>query len=322
MTAIRARGLTYTYRSRRTVSTASPETGAIVIGPLDLTVAPGETVALLGPNGSGKSTLLRILSTALRPARGELVLLDLPGARLRRLRRTIGYAGDTAVHIDALSGLDNARFFGRAAGLTGGVARERALSLLDRLGLGKDHHRPVGAYSFGMRRRLLLAQALLHRPRLLLLDEPTLGLDPEGRDVIRALIEEHTAGGAAAVLASNDVAWTAGCCDRVLFLHRGAVVGGGSPGEIVGGLSGARLEIRIRADRPPVIELEGATIEESTTRRVSVRSPDGAALLPDLCDRLIRAGAEIRAVRVHEPDLAEAFRLLTGTELTGDAPGP
>ena len=220
---VRGDGLTYRYPSGRRGVEA-----------VDLEARPGEVVALLGPNGSGKSTLLRLLATELRPGAGRLELLGrVPSRRTVALRRRLGVAPDVPVHLDVLSGRHNVVLFGRAAGLGSREARERADALLERLGLAEDAAAPAGAYSHGMRRKLLLAQALVHEPDLLLLDEPTLGLDPPSREALLDLLRERAGTGAATVVASNDLPFVWELAHRVAFLHRGRKVAGGTPAELL-----------------------------------------------------------------------------------------
>jgi ABC-type multidrug transport system ATPase subunit len=272
---------------------------------------------VLGPNGAGKSTLLRVLATARPPSAGELRLLGrsaLPPDPA--LRRHIGYAGDTPVHIDALSGRENALLFARAAGLDPGRASEAVGRLLDRLGLAEDADRPAGGYSHGMRRKLLLAEALAHEPAIVLLDEPTLGLDPPSRDALAALLRERADAGATVVLATHDTRLAESLCDRVLLLHQGSVAAEGTPTELIRRLAPTtRVVVELR--NPPRVPptLEGARTAAATRDRLVVEAGAGTAVLPALCEALLAAGAEIASIRVREPGLAEAFLTLTGSDL-------
>ncbi|MFI5279707.1 MAG: ABC transporter ATP-binding protein [Gemmatimonadales bacterium] len=223
--AVRGRALELRY-GRRTALLA-----------LDLDVAAGEVVGVLGPNGAGKTSLLRLLATGRRPAAGTLALLGEDASHpTAALRRKIGVAGDEAVHLDALSGRENLALFARAAGLSRAAAARAADPMLDRFHLTADADRPVAEYSLGMRRRLLLAEALAHEPRLVVLDEPTTGLDPEGRDALRAVLRERAAAGAAVVCASNDVAEVERLADRVIFLRDGRKVLEGGPRDLIAAL--------------------------------------------------------------------------------------
>jgi ABC-type multidrug transport system ATPase subunit len=221
----------------------------IALSALDLDVAAGEIVGVLGPNGAGKTSLLRLLATSRRPAAGTLALLgrdaNPPTAALRRM---IGVAGDEAVHVDALTGRENLALFARAAGLSSADASRAADTMLDRFHLTSDSDRPVAEYSLGMRRRLLLAEALAHDPRLLVLDEPTTGLDPEGREALRESLKERAAVGAAVVCASNDVAEVERLADRVIFLRGGRKVLEGGPRDLIAALGEKPVAVMRRPD--------------------------------------------------------------------------
>jgi ABC-type multidrug transport system ATPase subunit len=220
--------------------------GRTALAALDVDVAAGEIVGVLGPNGAGKTTLLRLLATGRRPASGTLALLGHDARRpTAALRRQIGVAGDDTVHADALTGRENAVLFARAAGLSRADADRAASDLLERFSLASDANRPVAEYSLGMRRRLLLVEALAHAPGLLVLDELTIGLDPEGRETLRGVLRERAGQGAAVVCASNDVAEVEQLCDRVLFLRAGRKVLEGEPGELIARL-GAREVVAVR----------------------------------------------------------------------------
>lgn len=311
--ALRARELSYRYPSGRRG----------VVG-IDLEVAPGEVVAFLGPNGSGKTTLLRLLATDLRAGSGRLEILGrVPGRRPADLRRRLGVAGDEPVHLEALSGRQNAIFFGRAAGVPRAEAESRADELLALLGLAPDARAPAGSYSYGMRRKLLLTQALVAGPELVLLDEPTVGLDPPSRGVLHDLLRQRVADGAAVVLATNDLPFVRRVAHRIAFLHEGRKVADAPPSELLAAVEG-RTTLEIGLEGPPPREVDyppGLGVRPRPGGLV-VESPDGPGVLPDVCRALLDAGAALREVRVREPDLADVFRALTGDELREDPPGP
>ena len=186
-----------------------------VLGPLDLSLVSGDSLAVLGENGSGKTTLLRLLATASRPAGGELRLFGLDATRERtELRRRIGYLGDVAGHYPALTALENLEFFCDLHG----VERARAPRLLEQVGLAAVGRRRAGQLSRGMAQRLGLARALLNAPELLVLDEPDAGLDEEGRGLLSRLVEGRTL-----VLATHDRELAAQLCRHTLDLSRRAL---------------------------------------------------------------------------------------------------
>jgi ABC-2 type transport system ATP-binding protein len=311
--AVEARGVEQRYRGGRGV------------GPVDLCVAPGEVLVLMGPNGAGKTTLLRLLATLGRPQRGELLWFGAP--RGRAARESIGLSLDTAVEEATLSGLQAAHFWCRQWVGDGGVALRLCEESLRRFGLWEVRDEPVGAYSFGMRRRLALVEALAHEPRLALLDEPTAGLDPTG---VRALVEElqrRTVSGRSTVVASNDANFSAAAAHRVAFLVDGRLVRCAPPSELLASVGAARvaellghaaagpLDVAALRAVPGVERVDAGT----QAGEVLVRYRDAAAL-PRIVAAADRPAGRLRAMRLHEPDLGDAFRELTGADL-GVEPG-
>jgi heme ABC exporter ATP-binding subunit CcmA len=183
-----------------------------VLGPLDLVLEGGESLAVLGENGSGKTTLLRLLATAARPAAGELRILGLDAAVERtELRRRIGYLGDSPGHYPALSARENLEFFA----VLHGVDRSRARAALEQVGLAAVAEKRAAELSRGMAQRLGLARAILHAPELLVLDEPDAGLDDEGREVLARVAQ-----GRSLVMATHDRELAAQLCGHTLDLGR------------------------------------------------------------------------------------------------------
>ena len=209
---IAARGLTRVHSSRR---------GCFDV---DVTVGCGEVLGLMGVNGSGKSTLLSVLTTAEPPTAGEVRWFGASGRRSPALLRRMGVVGDTPIHFDELSGEQNLYFFARQYGVPDAEARTRMDDLLSWCGLDSSRDLRVGEYSLGMRRRLSIIEALLHEPDLVLMDEPTLGLDHLGAAELAARLRREADRGAALVLSTNDAVLAERTCDRVLFLDAGRVV--------------------------------------------------------------------------------------------------
>jgi ABC-type multidrug transport system ATPase subunit len=300
-----ARGLGFHYPKGR----GGPDSAARGIFELNLECQAGEIIGLLGPNGAGKSTLLRLLATLVRPSSGELHLLGLPAVPpSNELRRRIGYAADEPVHLEPLSGMDNLVFFGRASGLATPTAADAARQLLARFGLAADARLPAASYSYGMRRKLLLCQTLVHSPRLVVLDEPTLGLDPPARETLADVLLERAAQGACVLLASQDVADARRLCTRVLFLDRGRIVLQGTPAALLADIGpGILLELTLDREPPSDFAPPDAEILPSTGPRVRLRSTLGSAALPGVCAALVQAGVQIHTIRIREPDLRDVF---------------
>jgi heme ABC exporter ATP-binding subunit CcmA len=215
--------------------------GVTVLAGVDLVVEGGECVALLGANGAGKTTLLRVLATLLRPSAGRLRLFGEDAAlRPPAVRRKIGYVGhESACYVD-LTARENLAFYAELYDVADAGAR--VAELVEWTGLGTAVRRPVRTFSRGMLQRLALARALLHRPELLLLDEPFSGLDPQATATLEALLAELRATGHAIVLSSHDVPRAAALASRVVMLHRGRIDWDGAGGQAAGVAIAARFD--------------------------------------------------------------------------------
>jgi ABC-2 type transport system ATP-binding protein len=192
----------------------------VAIDGLDLEVQRGEVFGLLGPNGSGKSTTLKVLLGLLRPTSGEARLFGESVATVAS-RRRLGYLPESPYFYKFLSGEETLKFFGRLCGMQGADLQKRIDELIELVGLQHGRHRPLSGYSKGMLQRIGLAQALLHDPELLLLDEPTAGVDPLGSREMKDLILELKACGKTIVLSSHLLDQVEQVCDRVAILHLG-----------------------------------------------------------------------------------------------------
>jgi len=268
---------------------------------------------LLGPNGSGKTTLLRLFARDLVPRAGEIRLCAEDGSPLPASR--IGYATDGSVHFDELTGHENAHWFVRAAGGTAAAAD----ALLERFSLGRDADRPVGDYSFGMRRKVVLIEALAHAPSLVLLDEPTVGLDPDSARTLEAVLDERLADGAAVVIATNDTRIANGA-DRIAFVHRGRIVANDSPAALLESVRGStRIEVELDSPVRGPVTAPGDTTRVETPTGLHFISPNGTADLPAICEAIVGGGGRIRRIDVREPGFEDVFRRLTGDALEDDA---
>ena len=306
-----ARKLGYTYPS-----------GRLGVQNVTLTAGPGERVVAMGPNGSGKSTLLRLVSTALPSPPGALLLFgerhrSVPGS----VRRRLGVVQDEPVHVDALTGLENARLFGELYGLSREAAQSELTGLFETFGLDQVRNVPVAEYSYGMKRKLLLVEALAHRPDLLVLDEPALALDPPSQAALLALLERRSQAGACTLVATNEPAFAQRLATRVVFLSDGEIVAEGSTAELLESLDGTtRIEIRLTGQVPAGIELKGVAVTVFPDRVVA-ESRSGTEALPRLTKAVLATGCQITRVDVRVPDLADVFTRLTGLDLRGDGDG-
>ncbi len=300
-----ARQLGYTYPSGRLgVRNVSLEAGA------------GERVVVMGPNGSGKSTLLRLVSTAIPSGPGALLLFGESHRTVpRRTRRRLGVVQDVPVHVDALTGLENARLFGELYGLSPSKADTAFATLFTSFGLEQVRDVPVAEYSYGMRRKLLLVEALAHEPELLVLDEPALALDPPSQAALVNILEERSRTGACTLVATNEPALAQRLATRVVFLCDGEIVAQGTTAELLDKLHGTtRIEIRLRGGVPADVALDGVEITVLPDRIVA-ESHSGVDVLPRLTEAILDTGSQITSVEVREPDLADVFTQLTGLDM-------
>ncbi len=289
------------------------------IEPTTLAARPGEIVALVGPNGSGKSTFLRLLATDLQPTGGRLSLLGTDARRPRpSLRRRIAWAADEPVHLEALSGAENLRLFLQLS-RRGGFRARYAEELLDAFNLSADRNVPVSEYSFGMGRKLLLTEVLAAEPELLLLDEPTVGLDPPGIAALRKEVRRAAARGASVFIATNEIVETPLMADRIVFLHEGRPLADGAPAKLLNEVRGrTRITIDVTGELetlPAMPDIESLHVQPG---RVVAESSRGTRALPRLLEALIETGTSIREIQVREPNLSDVFRRLSGVELDTD----
>jgi ABC-2 type transport system ATP-binding protein len=201
----------------------------------DLTFAaqPGEILGVLGPNGAGKTTAIRVLTTILEPTRGAFEVAGVPHTRPREIRRLIGVLPESAGYPEQQTAEEYLRFHGRLYGLSRASAVARAAALLDELGLADRRRSLISTFSRGMRQRLGIARALVNEPRVVFLDEPTLGLDPAGQRQILATVRAIAAErGATVLLSTHLLAEVEETCSRVLILNRGRVVAEGTVSQV------------------------------------------------------------------------------------------
>ncbi|PYI46116.1 MAG: ABC transporter ATP-binding protein [Verrucomicrobia bacterium] len=209
-----------------------PTRGVVAVKDLNLRIEPGEVYGLLGPNGSGKSTTLKIILGLVSPTRGRTEIFGLD-SRLVQSRDAVGFLPENPYFQKFLTGKETLRFFGRLCGLRGTELRNRMNELLELVGLNKARDRRLGTYSKGMLQRIGLAQALIHDPRLVVLDEPTAGVDPAGSRDICDLILNLKRRGITVLLSSHLLAQAQEICDRIGILADGVLVREGRLQELI-----------------------------------------------------------------------------------------
>jgi len=317
--AIETEGLTRTFAGR------------VAVDRLDLRVDRGQIYGLLGPNGAGKTTTIRVLATLLAPTAGAARIAGLDVTRAPgRVRRRLGYVAQTvALQPNALlTGRENIEIEAALRHVPRALCRRRAAEVLEIVGLTAHADRLIRAYSGGMRKRLDLAGGMLHRPEVLILDEPSLGLDVQSRhrvwDYVRGLRGE----GVTVLLATNYLDEADRLCDVLTIMDEGRAVISGSPED---------LKRKVAADVVQVATDSGArlraaigghswvrNIVDSGPEDVHVYVDDASVALPDLIRACVEAGVGLRRVTYTQPSLDDVFLLHTGRALRegGEAPAP
>ena len=294
---------------------------------IDLDVAPGTVLGLLGPNGAGKTTAVRILTTILQAdgGRAEVLGIDVTSDP-RSARAAIGLAGQYAAVDENLTGRENLRLVGRLTHLRRAAVAGRAAELLDQFGLTDAADRPAKTYSGGMRRRLDLAAALVHRPPVLFLDEPTTGLDPASRSDLWHVIDELVADGTTVLLTTQYLEEADRLADRIAVIDRGRVIAEGTPAELKAQLGGTVVHITLadpaEALRAAAVVRDNHAVEATVEGRdLDLAVDDGPRTLVAVLRTLDRAGIDPAGLTVREPSLDDVFLTLTGhrVERAGDA---
>ncbi|WP_225795439.1 ATP-binding cassette domain-containing protein [Streptomyces aculeolatus] len=292
---------------------------------LSFTAATGTVFGLLGPNGAGKTTAVKILSTLSAADSGSARVAGYEVAtRPARVRRTIGYVSQKSGTDPMGTATENLLLAGRLHGMSRRDAAARARELLGGFGLADAADRLVQTYSGGMARKLDLALSLMHRPRVLFLDEPTTGLDPRARGEVWAEVARLTGAEQMTVLLTTHYLEEADhLADRLAIVDRGRVVASGTPDELKSGLRGDAVHVELaRADdRAPSVVRTAPGLRDVTVRRATVRgrADDGARALPLVLAALEEAGIAVNSATLARPSLDDVYLRHTGRSLNADA---
>jgi len=315
MAMIESQGLTKTFKARK-------KTVEAVRG-VDLVVNEGEIFGFLGPNGAGKTTTMRMLSTLLDPTSGNATVC---GYDLRKqqaqVRRMIGYVGQKGGAEPKETGRENMILQARLYGMSKAEAQKRAVELITRLDLETYADRLVKTYSGGQRRRLDIAMGMMHRPRLLILDEPTTGLDPQSRARIWDEVRSLRAEGMTIFLTTHYMDEADGLCDRLAIIDNGKIVGEDTPNALKQQIAGDIISLGLDLKNGAVARVT-ETLRAQPFMRELEKSDHGLQLyvdrgeevLPEILRLLDSNGAPIRTVTLARPTLSDVFLRLTGRSL-------
>jgi ABC-2 type transport system ATP-binding protein len=295
---------------------------------LDLDVERGTVLGLLGPNGAGKTTCVRILTTLLKPDAGEAVVAGIDVvADPNGVRSRLGLSGQYAAVDEYLTGFENLTMVGQLYGMPRPKARERARQLLERFSLDDAGDRPAKTYSGGMRRRLDLASALVIEPEVLVMDEPTTGLDPRSRMEMWDVIRELVAGGSTLLLTTQYLEEADVLADQIVVIDHGRAIARGTADE---------LKLQIGGERVALVVTEAASVPKARqaleevcgggdvqvdefARSLTVPAPDGPQTLMEVLRKLDSEGIKLDDVGLRRPSLDDVFLTLTGHGTAEDA---
>ena len=293
----------------------------IAVDGISIDVLPGQAFGLLGPNGAGKTTTIKMICGLLEADSGEVLI---GGKRVQRgsieSRKLLGYVPqDIALYPD-LSAVENLEFWGRLQGLRGGALRDKVAHVLDVVQLTDRARDRVGEYSSGMQRRLNLAVALLADPRLLVLDEPTVGVDPQSRGAILERLDELRAMGLAILVASHYIEEVERFCDQVGIIDHGVLVTHGSPNALIANLGGAqRIEVQVEGNvgafMQRAFEISGVTEVQFVNGAVQLVAENASVALPRILDAAASLEMEVESIEIGRANLEAVFLHVTGRSM-------
>ncbi len=293
----------------------------VAVDDVSFTVGRGEIFGLLGPNGAGKTTTIGCIAGILTPDRGHVRVMGHEVHKQgREARRHLGLVPQDVALYEDLSAEENLAFWGRAHGLRGASLRERIREALERIGLEDHARRPVKTFSGGMKRRLNFACGILHRPPVLLLDEPAVGVDPQSRARLLELVREQARSGVCVLYTTHYMDEAQSLCHRLGIMDRGKMIAQGTLEELRA-LVGQRDLLRLSGGfggakaREVLASLEGLEILQADETQILLAVTDGPHRLPVVLAQLAAAGAEIRESTLTQPSLETLFLALTGREL-------
>lgn len=293
----------------------------VAVDGVAFSVAPGETYGLLGPNGAGKTTTISMIAGLLEADRGTVTVAGNPMTTGEvKTRAAVGLVPQELAIYPDLTGDENLRFFGRLYGLGGADLDNRVTEVLEMVGLATRRDDRVKEYSGGMQRRLNIAIGLLHKPILLILDEPTVGVDPQSRNSILEAVEGLSREGMSVLYTTHYMEEAERLCDRVGIIDEGRLVAEGTRRELVAQIGEMdRIVLRGRGDLNPAASavggIDGVNEVAVADESLVVIASGASSLLPSIMSAAASAGMMVTGVEVEEPDLEAVFLHLTGKAL-------
>jgi ABC-2 type transport system ATP-binding protein len=293
----------------------------VAVNGVSFRIARGETYGLLGPNGAGKTTAISMIAGILEAHAGTIAVAGLPmTTRAAEAKARIGLVPQEVALYSDLSAVENLRFFGRLQGLSGSRLASRIATVLEVVGLSDRAHERVDDYSGGMRRRANIAAGLLHEPELLILDEPTVGVDPQSRNQILESIETLGGAGLSVLYTTHYMEEAERLCDRVGIIDEGRIVAEGTRLELMAHVG---EHVRITVSATGEVDafvgrsraLPGVASAERTATGAEVLAVRAGTLLAPLVAAAAECGAHITGIELREPDLEAVFLHLTGRAL-------
>jgi len=293
--------------------------GFTAVDGISFSVKQGELFGLLGPNGAGKSTTIYILTTLLEPTAGTAKVNGFDvGAQPGEVRGSIGIVFQDPTVDTRLSAYDNLDIHGRMYGMDAKTRKERMDEVLALVELTDWKDKMVKTFSGGMRRRLEIARGLMHTPKILFLDEPTLGLDPQTRRHIWSYIEKLRSQGITIILTTHYLEEADFLCDRIAIIDRGKIKVMDTPKNLKGKIGGNVISVESREPQKLaelVVKMGCCTKPRIAEMTVSFEAKDGGKLVPKVMEAALNAGIEIESIEVHMPSLEDVFIHYTGTSI-------
>jgi linearmycin/streptolysin S transport system ATP-binding protein len=287
---------------------------------VSFSIEKGEIFGLLGPNGAGKTTTLSMVSTLLTPTSGTITIAGHDSRRdADRIKALCGFVPQDLALYPTLSAWDNLVFFGRIYGLRGPRLKERVGHALEAVGLQERARDTVDTFSGGMKRRVNLAAALVHEPKILFLDEPTVGVDPQSRNHIFETVERLSGEGTTVLYTTHYMEEAERLCGRVAIIDQGRILALDTPKALVATLGGSVIEVGLGEVVDGILDrlkaIPAVTSAQLSDRTLSLRTGGVTVALAPVINALTDGGAVINALNIREPNLETVFLHLTGKQL-------